>query len=657
MQFTSAPVYCEGGTFDMGNDYGVGHERPLHRATVEPFFIDAHEIKVEDFAGVPGDCRPVVNVSWHEASAHCAARGGRLPTEAEWEWAAHQFAEDQGAINSGEAGDSWATRAPAGATAGPTTRVADLLGNVWEWTASDYGPYPGADWPATDEKVLRGGSFLCSPDRCMGHRPTARTSLPPDARADHVGFRCVYDSLPTTTSDATPPPRPNIFLVILDDLRPELGCYGSSLAKTPNLDRFAASAHLFEQALVGVPVCGASRASMFSGLRPTPERFLRHDSRIDEDVPEARHLPCLLAEAGYVTGSNGKILHHPYDGRDCWTRPVWKPATARYMDVIMPASAALGDSLGHGPAFEIAPNNAVYMDQRTLSKTVEDLRELAARPDTAPPFFLGMGIFKPHLPFTAHQMFWDLYDPAEIGLADNRYVPHDAPPEAMHNFGELRMYGNIPDKGPLPDDLQLQLRHGYLAALSFADAVFGLAMEELAKLGLDKNTVVIVMGDHGWQLGEHDLWAKHANFQTSLRTPLLVRLPGQTSPSRIPNLIETIDLFPTICGWAGITPPAGTAGTDLTPLLHGQPAPDRQAFSRFKNAETITTSTHSFTEFRDPTTGAVRAEMLYDLTADPAENKNVASDPGNAVIRATLQAALDSLRHSTGIPAPPSRNP
>lgn len=649
----------------MGGAYGRFDERPVHEVEVAAFAIDPHEVTVQAFSafveatahvttaeslgtgivfdgewveapGVDwrdglGPAHPVTQVSWSDACAYCEWRGGRLPSEAEWEWTARNWATE---MPNTALDDPWPGTAPVKPDAETPQH---LLGNVWEWTASEYAPYPGADWAAEPGlKVLKGGSHRCHPDVCWGFRPEARSGMGPATVGDHIGFRCAYDSLPA--------PRPNILLVIIDDMRPELGCYGSSIAVTPNLDAFAEQAVLFEHAIVGAPVCGASRASMFSGLRPTEDRFTNYDSRIDEEAPEATHLQCVLAEAGYVTGSNGKILHHPYDGRACWTRPVWKPATARFMDVVMPESQTLGATTGHGPAYERAPNEAVYMDQRTLSKTLQDLQELAARPDSAPPFFLGMGIFKPHLPFTAHEMFWDLYDPQTVGLAENRFAPEGAPWQAMHNYGELRNYGNIPDKGPLSDSLQLMLRHGYLASLSFADAVFGRTMEELDRLGLAESTVVVVLGDHGWQLGEHDLWAKHALFQTSLRTPLLVRLPGQSSAKRISTVVETLDLYPTLCSWAGARPPEGTSGVDLMPLILGETKAHPPAYSRWGRGETVTTEQFSWTEFRSPETGEVEGAMLFDLVSDPDENTNVQGVPDLSSIRRQLELTLDSLR-------------
>lgn len=632
----------------MGSTFGRLDERPLHEEFVSSFYIDECEVSKSEFGLFKSvqenpeqslRQHPVTEVNWFEASQYCASRGGRLPTESEWEWAALFQSNPATALNTAMP-DVW----PETAAPNRNGSLEHMLGNVWEWTSSDFGPYGEAPLEGNG-KVLKGGSFRCDKNTCYGFRPQARLAMPPETQADHIGFRCVYDAPTDTSLSQSAPPRPNIFLVILDDMRPELGCYGSQLAQTPNLDAFSSNSFVFEQAIVGVPVCGGSRASLFSGLRPTFERFNSYDSRIDEDAPEAVHLHCLLRESGYVTGSNGKILHHPYDGETCWSRPVWKPARAPYLDLIMPESRMMGDSLGWGPAFERAPNDAVYMDQRTLSKTIQDLRELAARPDTAPPFFLGMGIFKPHLPFTAHEMFWDLYDKETIGLAENRFPPQDAPWQALHNFGELRMYGNIPNEGPLPDSLQLELRHGYLAALSFADAVFGRAMEELETLGLDENTVVVVMGDHGWQLGEHSLWAKHANFQTSLRTPLIIRLPGATSGGRVSTLVETVDLFPTLCALAGVSPPEGTAGVDLMPLLvENGFHEERAAYSLFKHAETITTGSHSYTEFSNPSTGEIEATMLFDLLKDPDENANVSDLPDYAQIKAMLQISLDSLR-------------
>ena len=441
----------------------------------------------------------------------------------------------------------------------------------------------------------------------------------------------------------------NVLFIAIDDLRPELGCYGSRLAITPNLDAFANKAHVFDRAVCAVPVCGASRASLMTGLRPHDNRFRTFASRADEDAPGVPIIAAWFKKHGYVTVSNGKILHKTNDSMGAWSEKAWRP-DRDFRDYQNPENIALAERDGHGPAVEYGHSDAVYGDDLTLKKSLEDLDRLS-RSDS--PFFLGVGFFKPHLPFCAPGQFWDLHNPDSIGLADNRYAPENAPKASMHSYGELRKYKDIPDdvNVDVPDSTQLVLRHGYFACVSYVDHLLGRLFDKLDELGLNDNTAVVVWGDHGWQLGEHNLWAKHCNFQTSLRVPLLIRLPGQSEGHMVSSMAELTDLYPTLCSIAGLQKPAHLEGTDLGPvlgLLGG--AGRRSAFSKFHGGETVTTEMYSYTEFKNRKTGEPAGEMMFDLTKDPDENTNVVSEPEYSQIKLALSSQLDSLRRPSNRP-------
>ena len=303
----------------------------------------------------------------------------------------------------------------------------------------------------------------------------------------------------------------NVLFVAIDDLRPELGCYGSSTAITPNFDAFAQEAFVFERAVCAVPVCGASRASVMTGLRPNEDRFRTFSSRADEDAPEAPTMAEWLKVHGYTAVSNGKILHKNLDSKDGWSEKPWRPDRI-FRDYQNPENMRIVSLGGHGPATERGGESAVYADDLILEKSISDLERLSLGED---PFFLGVGFFKPHLPFCAPERFWDLYDPDSIGYAPNRYAPKYAPEEAMHSFGELRAYDDIPSESHLdvPDSMQLILRHGYHACVSYVDHLFGQLIQKLEDSGLADNTLVVVWGDHGWQLGEHNLWPSMPIFK------------------------------------------------------------------------------------------------------------------------------------------------
>ncbi|MHC4742749.1 MAG: sulfatase, partial [Planctomycetota bacterium] len=307
--------------------------------------------------------------------------------------------------------------------------------------------------------------------------------------------------------------RPNVLFIAVDDLRPQLGCYGHKQMISPNIDRLAAEGVTFLRSYCQVPVCGASRASLLTGTRPTRNRFLGYATWAEKDYPGATVLPKHFKSNGYHTISNGKIFHHRTDCKDGWSEPAWHPrGDGNWRNYVTTESKriARGNS-GGGPAYESAdvPDNA-YFDGKIADKGISDLRCLK---DMDKPFFLALGFLKPHLPFNAPKKYWDMYKREEIDLADNPFRPKGAPDAALHNWGELRSYAGIPKKGPLSEDMARTLVHGYYACVSCTDAQIGRVLDELKRLGLDDNTIVVLWGDHGWNLGEHGLWCKHCNFE------------------------------------------------------------------------------------------------------------------------------------------------
>lgn len=421
--------------------------------------------------------------------------------------------------------------------------------------------------------------------------------------------------------------RPNIVMIAVDDLRPELGCYGNNQIVSPHIDRLAGSGTVFNNCFCQVPVCGASRASLLTGVRPTPTRFVGFDTWADRDLPGHLSLPRYFKEHGYHTISNGKIYHHRTDDMAGWSEEPWRPNAGYGRGYLTDENIEIAklDSRGAGPAFESAdvPDNA-YADGKIADKTIEDLRRLHTGDQ---PFFIAVGFLKPHLPFNAPKRFWDLYDRDAIRMADNPYRPKDAPDAAMHNWGELRQYHGIPAQGPVSDELARILKHGYYACVSYTDAQIGRIMDELDRLGLRENTIVILWGDHGWNLQEHGLWCKHCNFQTSLRAPLIVSAPGFTKAQMTNELTEFVDIYPTLCELSGLPIPAHTEGSSLAPLLKDPNRPWKTAiFSRYMRGDSIKTKQYVYTEWRDKQ-GNRTATMLYDVLTDPDENINLSLRP------------------------------
>ena len=467
----------------------------------------------------------------------------------------------------------------------------------------------------------------------------------------------------------------NVLFIMIDDLRPELGAYGSTAVKSPNIDSLASEAVLFANAYVNVPVCGASRASMMSGIRPTEKRFVGYQARIDEDAQDAETLFGYLKNQGYYSESIGKILHFSEDSKADWSAPPWNPKAKikrlghRNYQSAENIASFLKDRVG--PAYEAAdvPDNH-YFDGMIADQAMASLESVSQRDQ---PFFMAVGFLKPHLPFTAPLRYWDLYREDDIDLASNPLMPVAAPREAMHSWGELRKFEGIPKAPhPVPDAMAKKLVHGYLASVSYSDAQVGKLLTKLKQLNLDDNTIVIVAGDHGFSLGEHGLWVKHSPFDVATRTPLIVKLPTKlteksamglllgstlsTSSEPTPNLkpgvgtaeglVEFVDIFPTVLELLGKPKLPQLQGDSFVSQLLDVNAPGKVAvFPRWHAADVIKTDRYAMTEWFDQQ-GQVTARMMFDHLNDPKETVNLAEHKDYKSLVADLHEQLIILRES-----------
>lgn len=423
---------------------------------------------------------------------------------------------------------------------------------------------------------------------------------------------------------------PNVLFLAVDDLRPELGCYGHPRVQSPNLDRLAREGILFERSYCQVPVCGASRASLLTGLRPTRSRFLDYDTWAEKDAPNTPTLPEHFKHHGYRTLSLGKVFHHLTDASRSWSEPAWRPrpqgSRGNWRDYVSAENIAEAEANGgKGPPFEQADvGDEAYQDGRIAERAIAELRRLKQVPQ---PFFLAVGFLKPHLPFNAPSRYWAWYPPESIQLPSNYLPPENVPLAALHNWGELRGYAQVPAQGPLPDALARTLIRGYYASVSYTDALIGKVLKVLDQLGLRDNTIVILWGDHGWNLGDHSLWCKHCNFESALRAPLLLSAPGLPQNQRTEALTEFVDIYPTLCELAGLPLPSHLQGASLLPLLRDPKAGGKSAvFSRWQKGDSVRTDRYRYTEWTDDG-GRRSARMLYDHLEDPKETRNLAVQP------------------------------
>lgn len=439
--------------------------------------------------------------------------------------------------------------------------------------------------------------------------------------------------------------RPNVLLIMVDDLRPELGAYGNSRVKTPNIDRLASQGVLFENAFASVPVCGASRASLFSGRKPTTNRFIFYNSRLDEDLPEAISLPGHFRQHGYTTLANGKVFDDTRDSSADWSEPVWSPS-GDWNSPIPPSprgehlqKAYLNSPAGvPGPPWErLEVSDTAYPDGKLAEKAVSDLKRLKRAGN---PFFMAVGFRKPHLPFNAPARYWDLYQESDFALPSTyRERSTDTPNAAYHRWLELRAYAQVPPEGPLSDEQALRLIHGYYASVSYSDALVGKVLDALEAEGLSENTVVVLLGDHGFMLGDHTMWTKHCLFDIALRTPLIIRDPTRGN-GRVSGVVSFLDLFPTLTDLTGLPSVPGQDGVSLVRTLHNTELSVHDAvLSRWFNGLSVRTDNYRYTEWRNESDEIID-RMLFDVKLDPAESRNIVADPALAGVVGSLSRLI-----------------
>ena len=450
--------------------------------------------------------------------------------------------------------------------------------------------------------------------------------------------------------------RPNVLFIAVDDLRPEINCFGAAHVKSPNLDSLAAGGTAFLNAHCQQAVCSPSRTSLMTGLRPDSTKVWDLNTHFRDHVPDVITISQHFKNNGYHSASMGKIYHGGFDDDLSWSEKALRPTGAsryalpennRLMARKRKAAKARGlrgkalSRASRGPAVECAEvPDETYTDGAVAALAVKTLGELGKREQ---PFFLAVGFANPHLPFNSPKKYWDLYDPAKIELAPNPFPPKNAARYALSNSGEIRVYEGIPRKGPLSDETARELRHGYYAAVSFIDACVGRVLDALDRLELAEETIVVLWGDHGWKLGEHAAWCKHSNVHLDTNAPLIFRAPGQgTTGTPCTAPVEFVDIYPTLCELAGLSLPSHLEGDSVAPLLDQPGRPwKRAAFTQYPRGSTmgysLTTGDHRYTVWVEKASPhKVLATELYDHTKDPRENENVVGRPEYAPLVKTL---------------------
>ncbi|SHF84593.1 Arylsulfatase A [Arenibacter palladensis] len=441
--------------------------------------------------------------------------------------------------------------------------------------------------------------------------------------------------------------RPNILFIAIDDLRPELGCYGSDIAISPNIDALAATGLLFNNAYCQEAICSPSRASLMTGARPESIQVIENFTYFREQNPDIITLPQHFWANGYETVYTGKIYHNKEfgDAELSWSRkPVamanpkvafgFKLAENQKMQkenaaamVAKYGENALRNGLGKGPAYEFAdfPDNE-YEDGHNTDLAIATMKDMLEKnPDK--PFFLGLGMKKPHLDWVAPKKYWDLYDEDKIQLAEHVEAPKNGATMGLHASFELRARADIPKKGSIEKELALNLKHAYLACVSYVDAQIGRMLSALDEAGVRDNTIIILWSDHGWHLGDMGIWGKATNYEIATRVPLIISTPNMPAAIRgkkTDALVELVDMYPTLCDLAGVSLPAHLEGQSFAPLL-SDPGRDwkKAVFSQFPTPALREWAANPLSKgMRETSFGPLIEEEEEDIKAQQGDNWN-----------------------------------
>jgi iduronate 2-sulfatase len=425
---------------------------------------------------------------------------------------------------------------------------------------------------------------------------------------------------------------PNVLLIILDDLRPALGCYGDKAAITPNIDQLAAGGILFNNAYCQQALCVPSRASFLTGQRPDDTQVYGFYS-FRKALPEVVTLPAYFKQNGYYTLSFGKVFdNHNARGMDpgSWSEPERFPVSNKADQYVLPKNKtgkkATAIERAEGP-------DEMYMDGEITNEVINTLSALPAQP-----FFIAVGYRKPHLPFSAPEKYWQMYDTVQFEPAIQE-AGKNCPAIALHDSRELRGYLDIPGEREISRNKARELTQGYYACISYVDALIGKIRKALQAEKLEENTIIVFTSDHGFHLGEHSLWCKTSNFELDARVPLIMSIPGNSARGKATdNITELIDLYPTLAELCGLELPSHLPGQSLLSVLQNPHSTVKEfAFTQHPRPSydtvevmgySIRTRQYRYTEWREWQNEKIIARELYDHSTDEQEMENIVDELG-----------------------------
>lgn len=460
------------------------------------------------------------------------------------------------------------------------------------------------------------------------------------------------------------PRKKNVLFIAVDDLRPELGCYGHKMAKSPNIDLIAKTGVLFERTYCQQAVCGPTRASLLTGRRPDTTKVYDLNTHIRKTMPDVVTLQQHFKNNGYFSEGMGKLFHIGLEDEASYSVPHRDPEGSNY---VTEENIKLQHEGGkptinkydnaenvdpiilRGAATECADKpDEDYWDGKLALMAIESLKHFAKNDKIEKknqPFFIGVGFKRPHLPFAAPKKYWDLYDRSKIEMPYPE-KPKNAPEIAFTNWDELRRYSDIPDLGNLDETKTRELIHGYYACVSFLDAQVGKLLKALDEFDLRKDTIVVLWGDHGWKLGEYSQWSKHTNFELDTHAPMIISDPDLPKGIRTDALTEFVDIYPTLVELCGLPMPDGLEGTSDVPLFtNPKRSWKKAAFSQFPRPKNIMgysmrTDQYRYNEWIDQKTKEIKARELYDLKNDPICKESIVDKPENKELVEQLHEML-----------------
>ena len=453
-----------------------------------------------------------------------------------------------------------------------------------------------------------------------------------------------------------PVQKPNVLFIAVDDLRPTIGCYGDIKAVTPNLDQLAARGVVFTSAYCQQAVCNPSRASIMTGLRPDRIGVINLENHFREAIPDVVTLPQAFIANGYEAMAIGKIYHGGKKTQDevSWTKPSILNLSKKANEYALPENKTGKKAASYECA---TVDDEVYEDGQIAREAVRQLREMK---QSGKPFFLAVGFKKPHLPFCAPEKYWKMYDPLVFNSLPDREKPVGAPDIAFHNSQELRGYADISQESNIDRTTERALWHGYYACVSFVDAQVGKLLDTLKELGLQENTVVVLWGDHGYHLGEQELWCKSTNFELDCRIPLIISAPGlPKSGLKSDALVEAVDIYPTLLDLCGIQSNGELSGVSLKPVLADPSATVKEAaFSQFvrpygalmgkpasHTGYSVRTRDWRCTAWYNVKNGSLEFTELYNLKENRIEKKNESGEDQFADVEAGMLRLLQEYKN------------